>query len=37
MTNIVEYNRKAWDAQVDKKDRWTVPVGAAEIALAKRA
>jgi len=36
MTNIVEYNRKAWDAQVDKKDRWTVPVGAAEIALARK-
>lgn len=33
--NIVDYNKSAWDSYVDRKDRWTVPVGADEINKAK--
>jgi len=33
--NIVNYNKSAWDSYVDKKDRWTVPVGAEEIQAAQ--
>jgi len=30
------YNRHAWDRQVEKGNRWTVPVGPEEIAAARR-
>lgn len=33
---IVDYNRQAWDSQVAKGNRWTVPVDAASIAAARR-
>ena len=32
---ILEYNRKAWDAQVAAGNQWTVPVSSQEIANAK--
>lgn len=31
-----KYNSEAWDAQVEQKNRWTVPVGSEVIALARR-
>jgi SAM-dependent methyltransferase len=34
--NVREYNRHAWDRQVAKGDRWTVPVGPEVIAAARR-
>jgi SAM-dependent methyltransferase len=34
--DLPDYNRKAWDAQVAKGNRWTVPVGPDEIAAARR-
>jgi SAM-dependent methyltransferase len=34
--DIREYNRHAWDRQVEKGDRWTVPVGPEVIAAARR-
>jgi SAM-dependent methyltransferase len=34
--DITDYNRKAWDSLVEKRDRWTVPVDAATIAEARR-
>jgi SAM-dependent methyltransferase len=30
------YNRHAWDRQVEKGNRWTIPVGPKEIAAARR-
>jgi SAM-dependent methyltransferase len=33
--DIREYNRLAWDAQVEKGDRWTIPVSAETIARAR--
>lgn len=36
MTDISEYNRQAWDHQVAKGNRWTVPVTSDLIALARR-
>jgi SAM-dependent methyltransferase len=30
------YNRHAWDRQVEKGNRWTIPVGPEEIAAARR-
>ena len=33
--DIVKYNRQAWDHQVDKKDKWTIPVSKEEIEQAK--
>ncbi len=33
--NIVEYNRDAWNHQVDIKDKWTIPVTSSEIEQAK--
>lgn len=35
MTDPFEFNRDAWDRQVEAKDRWTVPVSSAEIARAR--
>jgi SAM-dependent methyltransferase len=32
----LEHNREAWDRQVARGNRWTVPVGPAEIAAARR-
>lgn len=32
----LEFNRQAWDRQVEAGDRWTVPVGAEEIARARQ-
>src|SRR5262245_49643568 len=29
--NVREYNRIAWDRQVENRNRWTIPVSAAEI------
>jgi SAM-dependent methyltransferase len=34
--DIRKYNREAWDQQVAKKNQWTQPVSAEEIAAAKR-
>jgi SAM-dependent methyltransferase len=34
--DIVAYNRSAWDRQVEKENRWTVPVGPDVIAAARR-
>jgi hypothetical protein len=34
--DILAYNRRAWDRQVEKGDRWTVPVGPEVIAAARR-
>jgi SAM-dependent methyltransferase len=34
--DILAYNRHAWDRQVEKGDRWTVPVGPEVIARARR-
>lgn len=33
--DVVAYNRQSWDAQVAAGNRWTVPVGAAEIERAR--
>lgn len=33
--NIAEYNRDAWDKQVDQKNRWTIPVDHDTIEYAK--
>lgn len=29
--DLIKYNKSAWDTAVDRKDRWTIPVGAKEI------
>ena len=34
--DIAGYNRRAWDRQVAKGNRWTVPVGPDVIAAARR-
>src|SRR5437868_10313836 len=34
--DIREYNRRAWDRQVDERYRWTVPVGPEVIVNARR-
>jgi SAM-dependent methyltransferase len=34
--DILAYNRHAWDRQVDKGDRWTIPVAPEVIAAARR-
>src|SRR5438093_2500911 len=34
--DILSYNRHAWDRQVEKGNRWTVPVGPEAIAAARR-
>lgn len=34
-SDIVAYNRAAWDSQVRKKNRWTIPVSSAEIERAR--
>jgi hypothetical protein len=34
--DIRVYNRDAWDRQVAKGDRWTIPVGPEVIAAARR-
>lgn len=34
--SILDYNRRAWDRQVERGNRWTVPVGAEEVARARR-
>jgi SAM-dependent methyltransferase len=34
--DIVAYNRWAWDRQVEKGNRWTIPVGPEAIAAARR-
>ncbi len=36
MTDILEYNSKAWDSQVEKGNEWTVPVSPEEIAAARK-
>ena len=33
--DILQYNRDAWNHQVDKKDKWTIPVAKEEIELAR--
>ncbi|XZE52898.1 class I SAM-dependent methyltransferase [Planctomycetaceae bacterium SH139] len=35
--DIVAYNRAAWDSQVRKKNRWTIPVSPEEIQRARNA
>src|SRR5262245_20204552 len=34
--NVLDYNRHAWDRQVAKGNRWTVPVGPDVITAARR-
>ncbi len=34
--DVARFNRRAWDAQVERANRWTVPVDAAAIAAARR-
>jgi SAM-dependent methyltransferase len=34
--DILDYNRRAWDRQVDRGNRWTVPVSPEEVARARR-
>jgi SAM-dependent methyltransferase len=34
--NILEYNRRAWDREVERKNPWTVPVGPEVVAAARR-
>lgn len=34
--DIVAYNRRAWDRQAEKGNRWTVPVSQEEVAAARR-
>jgi TfoX N-terminal domain len=34
--DILSYNRYAWDRQVERGNRWTVPVGREEIARARK-
>ncbi len=34
--DIVQFNKRAWDRQVEQGNRWTVPVSREEIALARR-
>ncbi len=36
MTDILEYNRKAWDTAVARQSQWTVPVGPDVIEAARR-
>ena len=35
LMDIRKYNREAWDAQVEQKNRWTIPVSAETIARAR--
>src|SRR5712675_944311 len=34
--DILTYNRHAWDRQVERGNRWTIPVGPEEVARARR-
>jgi SAM-dependent methyltransferase len=34
--DVVSYNRKAWDREVDRGNEWTVPVSAEQVAAARR-
>lgn len=34
--DVRQYNREAWDAQVEQRNRWTVPVSSEVIAQARR-
>jgi len=34
--NILEYNRRAWDREVERKNPWTIPAGPEVIAAARR-
>src|SRR4051795_6560866 len=34
--DVLGYNRRAWDRQVERGNRWTVPVGPEEVARARR-
>jgi 2-polyprenyl-3-methyl-5-hydroxy-6-metoxy-1,4-benzoquinol methylase len=34
--DILDYNRRAWDRQVERGNRWMVPVGPEEVARARR-
>ncbi len=33
--NLIDYNREAWDSQVRKQNKWTIPVSPADIAAAR--
>ncbi|HEX9639779.1 MAG TPA: class I SAM-dependent methyltransferase [Candidatus Krumholzibacteria bacterium] len=33
--DIFRYNTRAWDSQVDRKNQWTIPVSAEEVACAR--
>lgn len=35
-TNLLQYNRQAWDAQVDNENEWTIPVTPEKIAAARK-
>jgi len=34
--DIIKHNKNAWNREVEKKNRWTIPVSAGEIARARR-
>lgn len=34
--DVLDYNRRAWDRQVERGNRWTIPVGPEEVARARR-
>jgi len=34
--DILDLNRRAWDAQVEKQNRWTVPITSEEVDVARR-
>lgn len=36
MKDIVDHNRRAWDGLVDRRDRWTIPVGPEVIQDARK-
>jgi hypothetical protein len=34
--DVLDYNRRAWDREVQRGNRWTVPVGPEVVAHARR-
>lgn len=36
MKDITDYNRRAWDSFVERRDQWTIPVGPGVIESARR-
>ena len=36
MDDVVQRNKKAWNAQVEEKNQWTLPVSSEEVDRARR-